>query len=76
MLGSQPTELYDTSLANGFRLCSLQASSVAITTADAPSQTPYKLKKNISLYSLYYAEACSGFAGPYPRHCARAKQLL
>ena len=36
-----------------------------------------QIKSNLSLYSLYYANACSKFAwGPSPRRCARAIQLL
>lgn len=38
--GSTPTAVYPTSLAKGFRFCSLTAFSEAKMTAPAPSQIP------------------------------------
>ena len=35
-----------------------------------------KSKPNLSLYSLYNAEACNQFAGSSPSHCAQATLLL
>ena len=37
-----------------------------------------KIKSSLSLYSLYYAEACNEFAEPISlrRHCGQATQLL
>lgn len=39
--GSTPSIPYDTSLAKGVRLCCLHASSLARTSAQAPSLMPY-----------------------------------
>ena len=36
----------------------------------------HKIKSNLSLYSLYYVQACIESAGPSPRYCAQATQLL
>jgi len=36
----------------------------------------FSTKQNLSLHSLYYAEACNVFAGPSPRHSAKIIQLL
>ena len=33
-------------------------------------------QSNLSLYSQYYAEACNELAGPSPRHCAWAPEIL
>ena len=38
-------------------------------------QGVFFIKSNLSLYSLYYDEACDEFAGPSPRHCAGAPLL-
>ena len=64
----RPFDIY--SIANDF------ISITNITTLFDRKQIIKSIKTNLLLYSLPHAEACNELTGPFPRHFARATQLL